>query len=172
MSWWKTALYDTCSLITLDKVLLDRPRLSRQFPSTILALDESFTTDQMREETAGRIRGRVTAQGLPPSKDLAVLLSAAQLSRALSEVDKLVYATAVHIQIAVVTADKRLARAIKGQGLQVGNMAIILKELVAANRLTEKACEKVLVALASHKDFILGLPNPTWDDLKDYVFPT
>lgn len=171
MSWWKTALYDTCSLITLDKLLLDRPSLSRQFPSDILALDESFTTDQMREETAERMRERVTLQELPSPADLAALLSAAQLSRALAAVDTLVYATAVHVQIEVVTADKRLARAIKGQGLQVGNIAIILKELVAGKRLTEKACEKVLVALAARKDFILGLPNPTWTDLKDYTFP-
>ena len=171
MSWWKTALYDTCSLITLDKVLLDRPILLRQFPSSILALDESFTMDQMRVETADRMRARVTLQELPSTAELAGLLSAAQLSRALSAVDTLVYATAIHAQLPVVTADKRLARAIDGQGLHVGNMAVILKELVSTNRLTERACEKVLVGLAARKDLILGLPNPTWDVLKDYRFP-
>ena len=172
MSWWKTALYDTCSLITLDKVLLDRPSLSRQFPSTILALDESFTTDQMEDESTERMRERVTIQALPSPTELAALLSATQLSRALSAVDTLVYATSVHVQLSVVTADKRLARAVKKKGLQVGNMAIILKELVAADLLTKKACERVLLALAARNDFILGVPNPTWRGLKDYRFPS
>jgi len=171
MSWWKTAMFDTCSLITLDKLLLDRPSLSRQFPSGILALTESFTTDQMREETSERMRERVTLQELPSTADLAALLSAVKLSRALAAVDTLVYATAVHARLSVVTGDKRLARAISGQGLHVGKMALILRELVTGKRLTQKACENVLVALAARKDFILGLPNPTWDDLKDYTFP-
>ena len=171
MSWWKTALFDTCSLITLDKLLLDRPSLSRQLPSGILALGESFTTDQMREETSERMRERVTLQELPSTADLAALLSAAKLSRALATVDTLVYATAVHARLPVVTGDKRLARAVAGQGLHVGNVAVILKELVAAKRLTEKPCVKVLVALALRKDFLIGIPNPTWDDLRDYEFP-
>ncbi len=32
MSWWETALYDTCSLITLDKLYQERPSLSQFFP--------------------------------------------------------------------------------------------------------------------------------------------
>ncbi len=31
MSWWETALYDTCSLITLDKLYQERPSLSQFF---------------------------------------------------------------------------------------------------------------------------------------------
>jgi hypothetical protein len=171
MSWWKAALFDTCSLITLDKLLLVRPGLARQFPSSILALAESFTKDQMREETVQRMYRRVTVQELPPAAELAALLSAARLPRALADVDRLVYATAVHAQVAAVTADKRLARAVQGQGLTVGNMAVILKELVAAGRLTEAGCARVLAGLAAQHDFILPVSNPTWDDLKDYVFP-
>jgi len=128
MSWWKTALYDTCSLITLDKLLLERPGLARQFPIGIRALNESFTSDQMRSETVERIRPRVTTQALPSLAELATLLRDARPSRALATVDTLVYATAVHFQLAVVTADKRLATAIQRQGLLVGNIALILKE--------------------------------------------
>jgi hypothetical protein len=171
MSWWKTALFDTCSVITLDKVLLDRPSLSRQFPSGILALDVSFTADQMTEETADRMRDRFTMQMFPPPDGLAAFLSSVRPSRALANVDVLVYASAVHAQISVVTADRRLARALKGQRLKVGNMAIILKELVADGRLTARACERVLMALAARKGSFIGLPKPTWLDLKDYVFP-
>ncbi len=170
MNWWKAALFDTCSLITLDKVLLVRPGLARQFPSSILALAESFSRDQMWQETAERLRDRVTEQRLPPVGDLATLL-AARLPRALAEVDKLIYCTAVHTRVAVVTADRRLARVLQREGLTVGNMAVILKELVEAGRLTERGCERVLAGLAAQHDFILGRANPTWDDLKDYVFP-
>jgi len=47
----------------------------------------------------------------------------------------------------------------------------ILKELVVGRRLTQKACDDLLLGLAARKDLILGIPNPTWDDLKAYRFP-
>ena len=56
MAWWKEALYDTCSLITRDKLLLERAALARHFPKSILALEESFSADQLRKETAGRMK--------------------------------------------------------------------------------------------------------------------
>jgi hypothetical protein len=171
MSWWTTALHDTCSLITLDKLLLESPDLSAHFPPGFLAIEESFTADQMRAETVGRMRGMATLQALPSPSDLAAVLKGARLSRALAAVDLLVYATAVHSRVALVTADKRLARAVHAKGLKVGNIAVILKELVVGRRLTQRACEELLLGLATRKDLILGIPNPTWDDLKDYRFP-
>ena len=54
MTWWKKALYDTCSLITLDKLLLERAALVRHFPKSILALEKSFTVDQLRKDAAPR----------------------------------------------------------------------------------------------------------------------
>jgi hypothetical protein len=171
MSWWRTALVDTCSIITLDKLLLERASLAKHFPASIAALEESFTADQLREETALRMRQRVTICPLPSSAELSSILSSVRLSKALAEVDKLVYAAAVHHQLAVVTADRRLARALRVRGLQVGNMALVLRELVFAKKLTEKSCEKLLVALAARKDFLLGTPTPTWADLRAHAFP-
>ena len=40
----------TCSLITLDKLLLERADLTTHFPASIIALEESFSVDQLREE--------------------------------------------------------------------------------------------------------------------------
>jgi hypothetical protein len=117
MSWWKTALYDTCSLITLDKLILERAALAGHFPSTILALEESLSADQLREETAQRMRSRVTICGLPTLAELSAIFASAYLSKALARVDTLVYATAVHGRLSVVTADKRLAKAIRAAGL-------------------------------------------------------
>lgn len=170
MSWWKTALYDTCSIITLDKLLQDMPTLSRFFPEKILALEASFTTEQMREETSERMRRRTEFCSLPSHAKLANLYSSAGLPKTLSEVDKLVYVTAVDSRLSVVTGDKRLAKAIRKEGLDVGNMALILQELVEKRKLGSTTVEKALQSLSERKDYLLGIPNPTWDDLKYYKF--
>ena len=74
MSWWKTALYDTCSLITLDKLLQDRPSLSRRFPKKLLALEVSLSADQMDADTAKRLKVIVEVCPLPTPTELASLL--------------------------------------------------------------------------------------------------
>ena len=43
MPWWDNALYDTCSLITLDKLLLDRPERAYHFRH-VLAIELAFRT--------------------------------------------------------------------------------------------------------------------------------
>lgn len=171
MSWWTTALYDTCSLITLDKLLLERPGLSRLFPKTVLALEESFSLGQMREVTAERLRGRVTLCPLPSPTDLTNLWSLSGLSKTHSDADRIVLACAVYSRIAVVTGDRRLAQAVHRRKLVAGNMALVLRELVETKKLAKRACEKVLLGLAIRHDYLLGIPNPMWGDLKDYSFP-
>ena len=171
MSWWKTALYDTCSLLTLDKLLLESPGLSRQFTKNALALDESFAPQQMSEETAERLRQQVVLRPLPSQADVARLLSSVRLSDALSDHDKLIFATAAHSKLAVVTSDRRLARAIQRKKLAVGNMALVLKNLVELRKLGKRACEKLMQNLANRQDYLLRIPNPTWNDLKSYTFP-
>lgn len=171
MSWWKTALYDTCSLITLDKLLQERATLSRLFPKKILGLEESFSVEQMWQDIAARIKPRVAICSLPPPTDLATLLSSAGLSKALSDVDKLVFATAVHFGYGVVTGDKPLAKALQVRGVDVGNMALILRELVTTRKLKASIAGELLQRLAGRKDYLLGIPNPTWHDLEKYTFP-
>ena len=95
MNWWMTALYDTCSIITLDKLFLERPAFARFFPKKLLALEKSFSADQLRQETVDRMRERVSRQELPQTSDLTTILSSAGLSTALSGVDTLIYATAI-----------------------------------------------------------------------------
>ena len=92
MTWWKLALYDTCSLITLDKLLLERATIVRHFPKRILALEKSFSADQMRTATVKRMKKQVTIQELPSPTDLSAILSSARLSTAFAEVDKLIFA--------------------------------------------------------------------------------
>jgi rRNA maturation endonuclease Nob1 len=134
MTWWKTAIYDTCSLITLDKLLQQRRSLSRYFPKKVLALEVSLSADQMYEETAERMSKLVEIPQPPPLTELANLLSSSGLPKSLSDVDKLVFATAVHHELPVVTGDIRLAKAVRKRGLDVGNMALILKELVQSKK--------------------------------------
>ena len=95
MSWWETALYDTCSLITLDKLLQDAPSLSKFFPQKVWALEESFNADQMRVETSERLKERTKFYSLPSLAKLANLLLSPGLSKSLADVDKLGYARAV-----------------------------------------------------------------------------
>ena len=171
MSWWTTAIYDTCSLITLDKLLQERRSLSRCFPKKLLALEVSLTADQMYADTATRMRELVEICPLPPPVDLKVLLTSADLSKSLSEVDKLLFATAVHTRRAVVTGDRRLALALRRQDLVVGNMALVLKDLVQMTKLTSPVVEVLLQRLAEQRDFVLGTPTPTWNDLRDSEFP-
>ncbi|MBX3442226.1 MAG: hypothetical protein KF774_07445 [Planctomyces sp.] len=171
MSWWKTAIYDTCSLITLDKLLQERRSLSRSFPKKLLALEVSLSADQMYEDTADRMSERVEICEPPPLTELANLLATSDLPKSLSDVDKLVFATAIHAKIAVVTGDIRLAKAVRKRGPEVGNMALILKELVETKQLKSSVVESLLQGLADRKDYLLGIPNPKWSDLKDYTFP-
>ena len=118
------------------------------------------------------MRSRVTFCPLPTPADLAGVFASSDISKALSTVDRLIYATAVCRQIAVVTADKQLARAVRARQIPVGNMALILRELVVAKKLTVKRCEELLLGLATRKDFILsGRMMPRWIDLRDYTFP-
>ena len=96
-------------------------------------LEASFSADQLRETTAQRMRQRVTLSAMPRASDFARILATAGLPRALADVDRLVYATAVHQGMTVVTGDIRLARALTRHGQYVGNMALILKTLVTTH---------------------------------------
>ena len=171
MKWWMTALYDTCSIITLDKLLLDRPAFARFFPKKALALEKSFSADQLREETVERMKKRVSYHELPTTSDLTTILSSVGLPKALAEVDTLIYATSVRFGLSVVTGDRQLGRAIRDAGLQVGNMPMILRDLVHSKNLAESGCEKLLKALADRNDLLLGTPSPTWDELEKHTFP-
>lgn len=171
MGWWKTALYDTCSLITLDRLLQDRPTLSRWFPKKVLALEASLSVDQMCSDTIERVKGVVQLCPLPTPTKLERLQPPVKVFRALSEVDKLVFAAAVHSRLAVVTVEERLARAIQQRGLEVGNLALILRQLVETKRLKASSVTKLLQGLADRKDLLLGMSDPTWENLEDYTFP-
>ena len=50
-------------------------------------------------------------------------------------------------------------------------LGLILQELVLTKMLRSSLVEKLLQGLADRKDYLLGIPNPTWSDLKDYTFP-
>jgi len=171
MPWWNNALYDTCSLITLDKMLLDYPEMEQHFQG-ILALEASFWADQLRRDTAARIRPRVTYLEGPAASDLARILTATRLSKALAQVDKLVCATAVHHRLTVVTGDKRLAQAVARAGLYVGNVALVLKTLVRSRALSEVGCNALLAGLVKRREYILPPNYPqTWATLRHYTFP-
>jgi hypothetical protein len=171
MNWWNQALFDTCSVITLDKLRQEEPMLARHFSASIRVILATFSEDQLNEDTSGRMRPILTLQEIPSNEELAKFLKKFNPSIALSDVDKLVLATAVLNKLAVVTADRQLGKAVVAAGLQVANMALILKELVNTKKLSQSHCEKLLIALARRNDLILGTKTPTWPDLKKHRFP-
>lgn len=171
MDWWNQAIFDTCSVITLDKVRQISPQIGKYFPKTIQVIAATFSNDQLHKETAERMRNFVSLLETPANKDLSQIYKKFILSNSLSEVDKLVFATAVHNKVAVVTADRQLGRAILARVLKVNDMAGILRELVMDKRLAQSSCEKLLVELANRRDLILGTTTPSWNDLRKHKFP-
>lgn len=167
MSWWPDALYDTCSIITVDKMLLDDPALARFFPS-MATVEPCLAKDNLRVDVADRMRPRVTLVDMPDITEIIRLT--AGLPKSLSETDLVLYATAVQAQRAVVTGDTALAKALQKEKIAVGNIATIIKELVESARLTPADCDRILAALDARKDAIIPRPQ-TWARLKSYKFP-
>lgn len=170
MNWWMSALYDTCSLISLDELIQLEPAMSSHF-QRITVLEASFSKDRMREDRVSRMQPIATIQATPSVSEMAIVLKRVRLSVALSEVDKLIFATADHFDLPVITADKRLARALKLEGRQVANIALILQQLVAKRCLGQRACSTLLKTLALRNEFLLGNLPPEWKTLRDYTFP-
>ncbi len=170
MPWWRDALYDTCSLITLDKLFQIDGKLVRRF-GPIAALEVSFSADQMRAAVRSRMRRRVGMLDLPSPENLAAVLRKATLSKALAEVDRLVYATAVSANCTVVTGDRHLGKALKQVGATVGDVAMILRAMVRAQTLRRVRCVELLKALADRNDYLLGKADPSWSDLERHRFP-
>ncbi|QDV39276.1 hypothetical protein [Tautonia plasticadhaerens] len=170
MCWWTNALYDTCSLISLDYLLLEHPGVEPHFCG-VRALEASFAAGQMRADAADRIRARATIVALPDPHNLAHIFCRYPPSVALSDMEKLLFAAAIHHETAVVTRDSRLARSIRDASLVVGNIAVILRELVTTEIVARIRCEAILQALVRRSDLMLGTHEPTWDDLEKHCFP-
>lgn len=155
MSWWNEALYDGCSLVKLDTVLLGNAGLRPHFP-TILALQASFAVGQVREERAARIRRFIRSCSLPPVKELRRILAVGRLPLALADVDRLVYATAVYHQHPVITGDGNLVAALAKSKLRADSIAGVLEELVFEGALSQLEREEIVEGLATRKGHLAG----------------
>lgn len=171
MSWWSDAIYDTCSLITLDKILLDHPEMEYHFQG-IRAIEASFWADQLRRDVAARMWPRATRLDAPATPKLTDILTQARLPKSLTQTDKLLFATAIHHGLTAITGDKDLAKAVIRKGLRAGNLALVLKTLVTNRKLSEAECNAILADLAKRHDYILPQRHPqTWETLQHYTFP-
>lgn len=167
MSWWADALFDTCSIITVDKMLVDDPGVASFFPA-MRTVEACLLKDNLDPNVAARMWPRLSLEDLPPLDTILKLTSG--LPAALSETDKLVYATACHHRRAVVSGDRDLAKALMQAGIHVANVALLLNELVESQTLTPRGCDTILAALDARKDAIIPRPQ-TWTTLKTYRFP-
>ena len=158
-------------MITIANLLEVDKSFSRHLPTKILALEVSFSADQMRPETAQRLWSIVNYCQTPTFAELQRILSSSNLPKSLSEVDKLLFATAVHLKRGVVTADKHLAKEVSKRNLNAIDIASILRGLVQSGQLRARYVESLIRQLAGRMDYILGRPDPTWEDLKKHTFP-
>lgn len=65
MSFWTDALYDTCSLATLGRALLDGEGPRAAF-GLVWGIEESLSPAVMRPRTAARLRETIRLCDLPP----------------------------------------------------------------------------------------------------------
>ena len=85
MDWWNQAVFDTCSVITLDKIRQIDPKIGKYFPKTIRVIDATFAEDQLREDTVNRMRPIVTADRQLGKAIKAVSLNVADMATLLRE---------------------------------------------------------------------------------------
>lgn len=85
MDWWNQAIFDTCSVITLDKIRQIDPKIGKCFPKTIRVIDATFAEDQLREDTVNRMRPIVTADRQLGKAIKAVSLNVADMATLLRE---------------------------------------------------------------------------------------
>ena len=85
MDWWNQAVFDTCSVITLDKIRQIDPKIGKCFPKTIRVIDATFAEDQLREDTVNRMRPVVTADRQLGKAIKAVSLNVADMATLLRE---------------------------------------------------------------------------------------
>ncbi|MBM4320227.1 MAG: hypothetical protein FJ125_09755 [Deltaproteobacteria bacterium] len=169
--WWDDALFDTCSLITVDKVLAIEPVLAAHF-SRQRCLEANLSGDQLRPDAAARVRQRATLVELPPLTELARHLGSPHQPSSCSRVDRLVYASSRHYCIPVVTADRQLALALAREGLLAGNITCALRDLVLARYLSETRVVELLRALVAAREHLLpDSASPIWEALRTYSFP-
>lgn len=124
---WKNALYDTLSLIVLDGVFERKSGVVGRLPG-ILAVEESFLPCYMRADIALRMRSRSEVLRLPGPQIVSTILRQTRLPASVAEIDTLVFAAAVHYQVAVVTSDERLEEVLRAARVAVNHIAVFLHE--------------------------------------------
>jgi len=169
--WWDNVLYDTCSLVSLYEVNSVFPGFAKHFPS-ILTIEETLDRDRLDPKKGAFFRDRVTLVETPKTESLVETVVKSKLSKSLSKVDAILYATALLTKTKVVTGDARLAKALEKKGLLAGNMTLALRTLVLEGEISESVCADILTDLAEKGEFLLN-PNKSqnWEFLKDYRFP-
>src|SRR3954470_12357593 len=109
---WKTALYDTLSLVMLDGALQRDSDLAGRLPG-ILAIEESFLPCHVRGDIAERMRTRTEVVLLPGPAVISGVLRKLRLPITIAGIDALTFVAAVHYDVAVVTSDARLEGALR-----------------------------------------------------------
>ena len=141
------------------------------FPN-ISAIPESLREEGLAEDIVERMTPKCVLLETPDIGTVGAIASEAKAPRGLSDVDRMIFATAVHHDLRVVTGDKPLARLCQRHKIDVRNIALALKELVLVGKISEQRCCQTLGNLAIREDYFLHpAKRITWKALKEYTFP-
>lgn len=169
--WWHEAIFDTCSLITLDKMFQDDPELEVFFPR-LRSIVEVFSSDNLKAEIRDRMRPRCEIVEGPGVERFLEILTGANAPLGMSDVDRLVYAASIHLKTGIVTGEKPMAKLCIREKVEVGNIATILQDLVTGGEITQSRCSQILLNLTRRGDYFLpSQDTQNWQSLKDYRFP-
>jgi len=151
--WWHNAIYDTCALITLGHIFNCCKSFKKAFPKNIHLVS------------------------LPAPKTLASIVNNANLSRALSLVDTLVFATAAHYSIPLVTHARRMFQhAISHDVIpHAGTVTCVLKILLDSKLVTVSEIRTIFKHLSDKNECIFfghksSYPN-TVQSLRGWTIP-
>ena len=125
---WKTALYDTLSLIViLTGSSSGTPAWPRGCPVSSPSRRASCPVT-CGADIALRMRSRSEVLRLPGPQIVSTILRQTRLPASVAEIDTLVFAAAVHYQVAVVTSDERLEEVLRAARVAVNHIAVFLHE--------------------------------------------
>lgn len=171
MTWWHTALFDSCSLITLDKMIQVSPGLERHFPPSVTVIKDSLEMDGVYPATISRLSERINRMDSIGGAVLENILAKIQVPLGLSQVDRIILANAIHFKMSVVTADRKMAITLRRLGTEVSNMALLLKGFVVEKFIDSREVERILQELANRGEILIHGSDLSWEALSQYEFP-
>lgn len=164
---WKKSLFDTCSLVAVDRLLRGRHGLSRHLPKRIRSLDESLQPAQLSSETAERLRKRTDLLSAPSPQAFIRILRDAKFTAAASDYERQMFAAAVHHDLPVVTGERELSEELRNYGREAASFVGVLWTLASTGQITQPQCVSMTGCLLDCGVAPVGV-EATWESIEEH----